>query len=189
MTYARRFVDVLPFIAVATVSLAFECEAMAQGRQPSDLSRLPNVEALVEVLEEVRAAQQRIEERLEQETVRVEQGRILIIGDASWLTLDSDAYVYGDLVMPEPSVQRPAGADVRGVRGGRVNFDEAFETEPTVMAALCGIDSENSSTNTRIGTRVTSVDARGFHYTVVTWADSVIVTMELCWIAVGNGRH
>ena len=99
--------------------------------------------------------------------------------------------IVGMTIFPEldlvilPELTNRSGSN-RGVRGGRVEFDEPFSSAPEVIIALRQLDAGGGQQNTRISVVITAVDREGFNYNFYTWADTDIYTTMASWIAVAR---
>ncbi|MCY4027907.1 MAG: H-type lectin domain-containing protein [Acidobacteria bacterium] len=81
-----------------------------------------------------------------------------------------------------PLAARRGASRLRGVVGGRVDFDVAFARDPEVHIALAGVDMRDGA-NARLRVRVTSVDREGFEYELYSWAGTHVYTASASWVA------
>lgn len=65
-----------------------------------------------------------------------------------------------------------------------VDFPRPFDTKPTVVVAMSGLDAaSNSASSVRISVSAQNVTERGFDVNFHTWADSRIWSTSVMWVA------
>lgn len=64
----------------------------------------------------------------------------------------------------------------------QVNFDEVFDTVPSVVVQIAGLDAQ-SAKHKRIETWASDMTSAGFRLHVRTWADSITWMVKVSWIA------
>jgi hypothetical protein len=75
-----------------------------------------------------------------------------------------------------------SGSGARSFTSPDIAFPTAFSTTPTVIVALYGVDAANSA-NLRLTVATADVETGEFNVVFNTWADSVIYTVWVSWIA------
>ena len=79
----------------------------------------------------------------------------------------------------------PGDNSSRGHVNGRVDFPEPFVQVPEVIAAISLVDHDHDA-NLRLDLQVKEIDATGFNYGFVTWADTRIYFAKFRWMAVAK---
>ncbi|HEV7586750.1 MAG TPA: H-type lectin domain-containing protein [Longimicrobium sp.] len=74
------------------------------------------------------------------------------------------------------------GSGARSFTTPDITFPTAFSTPPTMIVALYGVDAGNSA-NLRLTVATADIEASEFNVVFNTWADSVIYTVWVSWIA------
>ena len=73
----------------------------------------------------------------------------------------------------------------RGETEGRVAFAKPFDAPPEVLIGLAALDFIDGA-NHRVSVAVVDVDARGFSYRFVTWANTQVWYARAMWMAVSR---
>ena len=82
-----------------------------------------------------------------------------------------------------------AANESEGTLTKEVKFRKLFKKPPQVWLALCGIHmtwGDGVKDNLRLVTRVVkdSITTTGFKYDIISWGETVLKTVSLCWLAV-----
>lgn len=76
-----------------------------------------------------------------------------------------------------------SGTGERTFTGPDIKFQPPFSAPPSVVLALCGIDSDHA-TNLRLTLRTSDVEPDEFNIMVSTWDDSLVYSVLVTWIAI-----
>jgi len=77
------------------------------------------------------------------------------------------------------------GVDGRRVYEQNIYFEKPFSCPPVVKVSLAGFDISNAA-NARLRVRALEVQSEGFVLEVETWLNTIIWSVDVSWIAIGN---